>query len=664
MEPEEVLIDGARHATEAVARLWRRSNAARDGSTDAWLDDQRDRLRLLLAAVYGLDATFRVAQPPAPPPFLRRLLLRLPRGLVPATAVPATDGRDLFLPRSLAPLPGLPADRLYRLLALQQAVRAQRLAAMPTGAWPRAGLEQTLFELSEAVAADRQLIGELPGLTEDISALRAAMLTRRPPLALLVPRERAVEATYRDLLEVSPVATPAAASALESLQWAEDRRARIEADAPGRYRLVLPDYWLGALMVPPPALVIPQPASGGAATGQPRVGRLPRRPAVRPEQEGEDDQSPGMWMLQMDDPQQHVEDPMGLQRPADRDNHADADELGDSLSELAQARLVTTPEPAKEILVSDDPPARGIVEAAAGSDAGIRYPEWDYRIGAYRSDGAIVRVGTPRLGDEAWVEQVMAQRRDELEAVKRRFEGLRPRRVRLARQLNGEDVDIDAYVEAYGDLRAGVAAGERLYQAVRPARRNIAIALLVDVSGSTDAWVGEDLRVIDVEKEALLVVCHALHALGDPYTIQAFSGEGPRHVDVWPVKSFADNQIPAVRRRIAALEPEYYTRAGAAIRHVTTLLGARREQHRLLLLLSDGKPNDIDHYEGRYGAEDMRQAVAEATAQGIHCFCLTVDRFAPAYLNAIFGTGRHTVIRHPRSLPSALIAALRHLLRS
>ena len=113
--------------------------------------------------------------------------------------------------------------------------------------------------------------------------------------------------------------------------------------------------------------------------------------------------------------------------------------------------------------------------------------------------------------------------------------------------------------------------------------------------------------------------------------------------------------------RIAALEPERYTRVGAALRHATAQLMQVRAAHRLLLLLSDGKPNDIDAYEGRYGVEDARQAVGEARMQGIFPFCLTVDRQAASYLPAIFGAGRYGLLSHPERLPPLLLEWMKRL---
>lgn len=259
---------------------------------------------------------------------------------------------------------------------------------------------------------------------------------------------------------------------------------------------------------------------------------------------------------------------------------------------------------------------------------------------------------------------MLLKRRALLQLIQRRFEGLRPRRVRQGRQPDGDDVDIGAYVNGCAERRAGLPLQERWYQSVRPARRDIAIALLIDISGSTDGSVTQDMRIIDVEKEALLLVYRALVALGDPFCIQAFSGQGPHNVTLWPLKAFEESPGDLIERRIAVLEPQHYTRAGAAIRHATALLNACPAQHRLLIVLSDGKPNDVDHYEGRYGVEDMRQAVAEATLQAIHPFCLTVDRHAPQYLGSVFGPGRYAVLQHPQRLPVVLVDILRTLIKT
>jgi nitric oxide reductase NorD protein len=261
------------------------------------------------------------------------------------------------------------------------------------------------------------------------------------------------------------------------------------------------------------------------------------------------------------------------------------------------------------------------------------------------------------------VESALERHRTLVRRVRTRFERLRPRRTRVGRQTDGPELDIAEYVSAAADARAEGMAEDRLYVDVRPGRRELTVALLVDVSASTDSWVSENQRIIDVEKDALLVVCEALGALGDPYAILTFSGESAAHVSVGAVKHFADRVDDTVRRKIALLDADGYTRVGAALRHTTAALTRQPTARRLLLMLSDGKPNDVDEYDGPYGIEDARQAVAEARAQNVDVFCLTVDREAPRYAPRIFGRSGFTLLRRPNQLPEVLIEVLRRLVR-
>ncbi|HEX8907297.1 MAG TPA: VWA domain-containing protein, partial [Longimicrobiaceae bacterium] len=236
------------------------------------------------------------------------------------------------------------------------------------------------------------------------------------------------------------------------------------------------------------------------------------------------------------------------------------------------------------------------------------------------------------------------------------------RRLRLAAQRDGEELDLGACVRALVDLRTGHTVSDRLYAAVRPARRELAILLLVDISGSTTELVGRT-RIIDVEIETLLLASEAFDALGDRYAVLTFSGKNAENVRMRVIKGFGERNGDEVRARVAALQPEGYTRMGAAIRHASALLAREGARHRLLLIISDGKPNDDDHYQGGYAVEDTRQAVAEARTHGIFPFCVTVDQEASAYLPRIFGTTGHMVLHHPEHLPLALLKVVRGLLR-
>ena len=199
-----------------------------------------------------------------------------------------------------------------------------------------------------------------------------------------------------------------------------------------------------------------------------------------------------------------------------------------------------------------------------------------------------------------------------------------------------------------------------MHLAQRRQGRDLAVVLLVDVSLSTDGWI-DNRRILDVEKEALTVLTSGLAACGDDLAILTFTSRRRDWVRVETVKDFGEAADGAVMRRIAALKPGFYTRIGAAVRHASHVLEQRPNRHRLLILLTDGKPNDVDHYEGRYGIEDSRMAVREARRQGISVFGVTVDRGAQDYFPALFGRGGYAIIDRLARLPAALPGLYRHL---
>ncbi len=678
-EPEDLLLEGAHRASSAALALWRR-HLGDERAPGVRLVDVRARLELLVRAVVGDGPPIGVAEPPAVPNLFARAFLRIPPHLVLRAPVASTDGRVLRLPPALdvgRGDPG-PALGLYRALAVGLAGRCAR-GTVEAAPHREGRLVRDLYLLSEAVAVDAWFVRELPGLAGDVRVARAASSGGRPAAERLTPMERRVEALILGALAAEPGAPPPgitlAAGPAASLAWARAAARTLlrEVGAGGRGRRYrgLPPVTGWGLVAEPDVVGSSAGAGppGGGDDGRPveglRVRTMVRRPRVRRAPEDEDDADPGMWMLQMDDPQESVEDPMGLSRPADRDTDADAGELADALSELPEARLVQAPGRAAEVLASEDPPPRGTPAAerpAAG--AGTLYPEWDWRRSRYRPRHVLVRERAAPAGDGGWAAGILERHAAEVRRVRRQFERLRPHRLRLRRQWTGVDVDLGAWVTARADRRAGRAMDGRLYEDVRPARRELSILLLLDASGSTDSWVADTRRVIDVEKEALLLVCEALDALGDDYAIHAFSGEGPGEVSVLRVKSFEERDRAVLRSRIGALEPDRFTRTGAAVRHATTELAARRTRHRLLLVLSDGKPNDVDTYEGRYGVEDTRQAVHEARLEGIEVFCLTVDRRAPEYVGRIFGPTGYAVLRDATALPRVLLDAVRALLRA
>lgn len=676
-EPEELISDAARHATEFAQSLWRRHHPRK---TDArfYLNEFTPRLAILLQAVFDRHFPIRTAQSPARATLLAIVFHRHP---APRREQPiaATDGQTLWLP-PVAPFDnGHDAAHWYRTLALQQAMRAQRGSANVElhGLTP---LQRSLYLLLEAQACDALLCETLPGSFESLQRLRSQSLQQRPALSQFQGARRVLEQCVRTLLASAPhqaaehlPLTQCPQESLQELQTVLNRWGLNESEKYHRKAGLFPllqDHWTGDLIHTfsnAPAASHEEEQSNDEPGSQTQSAQLPRAPNVRPPTENEDEHSSesSPWMIQLDEPHRAAEDPLGLQRPADRDEDTAAEDYADMVSELEQARLVRTPQQAKEYLLSETPPPgtpSSVIPPVQEGHAGIHYPEWDYRTQCYQHPGARLFVLPPGHGSDTWVHDTLQEHQAQIRQIRRHFELLQARRIWQYRQYDGDDVDLDAYIDTWADFRAGQPMSQRLYQSRRAVHRDMAICLLIDVSGSTDGWVAQNRRVIDVAREALLLVNIALDSLGEPWTVFAFSGEGPQAVTVRELKSFAEPWSWEIALRISSLEPEHYTRAGAAIRHASASLMRQSAQHRLLLMLSDGKPNDKDEYEGRYGAEDMRQAVNEARLQGIQPFCLTIDRQAADYLPQIFGAHHYALLQHPERLPKVLLDWMKRLL--
>lgn len=662
-EGEELLAEGALVATRFVSDLWRRHRPA---TGLAQLADVRERVECFVVGLCGTCPPLTVATPPLQRALLARLILRVPRYLNLAQSRPATDGRRILLPRELAPTSNdSQAVRRYRMYALVQTLRIQREAHAHA---PVGVLERDLFVARDGAVTIQLLAALVPRLNEDIAACIDASLAARPALNLLTPLERAVEGRLQAELRAARSSRPPAETlplARALAQEAHAAAATLRANVGGRYRgLPGADCW-GELVefLGPGRVTSPARERDDAQPLRPRVAALPRAPRPRYADPNEDDERAGPFVVKADASQQGVEDPLGMTRPVDRGD-ADCAELSDSLSELPAARIVSAQGAVREVLLGEHLGHARLARpdgAAVPTSGAFVYPEWDYRSDSYREQAVIVRECSAALGDPEWAEQVLRRHARLLHRVCECFARLRPQRARLRRQPDGAEVDIDAYVDGFANYLAGSTWDDGLYEDVRPRRRDVAVLVLIDCSASTDASIRGRERIIDVEKAALLLVCKALESLGDRYAAFGFSGETAHGVRIQPIKRFEECLDLTVERRIAALEPDRYTRLGAALRHVTGQLAREQVRHGLLLIVSDGKPNDVDDYEGRYGVEDARQAILEARLQGLHPFCITVDRQAPEYARYVFGATGYMLLRDPRVLPAMLLDLLRRL---
>ncbi|HEU4629258.1 MAG TPA: VWA domain-containing protein [Gemmatimonadaceae bacterium] len=623
------------------------------------------RLELLLAALHGRSFAIGTADRAPEAGWLRRYVLHSPGRRAPSHTLARHDGERILLPRALDAAQGEDAAvARYRVLALEQAERMARGTTVlaPAGAPP---LVRDLYLLGEAVAVDRRLADTVRVARPALDAMRAAALARRPPLATLTRAEREVERLVRRALAGDPPVPEAAATPAASLAWALEQAERIGPDA--RYRGVRPVAHWGSWRLAPgqrleerargdrdlpplPSAGLPTsvglPQGGGAGGRDADTALAAGRAGEATAQVSHTEAAP-RWVRDRDGANGRTTGGAGETPPATEQRPAGPDE----------------PPPGTVAEWHGDPfaePARGPLP----STPGIPYPEWDHVTGRYRADAVTVRVTPATVGDASWAHEVLGEHAALVRTVRQRFGRMRARRLRHHQQRQGEELDLAACVRALVERRAGQSPDDRLYQTVRAARPTFAIALLADVSGSTKAPVTDGRRMIDVEKLALLLAGEALAALGDRYAVLAFAGHGAADVRVTALKAFGEANGEAVRQRIAALEPGGFTRLGAAMRHATAVLAREPVRHRLLLVLSDGRPNDVGHYVAEYGLEDSRQAVHEARAQAIYPFCLNVDRDRPEYLAHIFGPAGYTTLWRPDQLPRALLQAVRTLIVS
>jgi len=314
--------------------------------------------------------------------------------------------------------------------------------------------------------------------------------------------------------------------------------------------------------------------------------------------------------------------------------------------------------------------------------AAFRYDEWDFRAGDYRPEWCRLSEQQLKEGEIAFYTDTMRSHAALVREVRKQFELLRPELFKKIKRLpDGEEFDLDALIEAVVAKRTGHTPSEKLYWRRNKVQRDVAVAFLLDMSASTDEEIEEikrpdplddetprvrGRRIIDVEKESLVLLTQALQAIGDRYGIYGFSGYGHENCEFYVVKELDEEFGDRVKRRIDKIAPMRGTRMGVAIRHATAKLAAEDVRLRILVLLSDGYPQDHDYYgahhaEKEYALHDTRMALLEAKRKNILPFCLTVDKAGHDYLKTMCADIGYEIVNEVQSLPRRL-PALYHML--
>jgi nitric oxide reductase NorD protein len=351
-----------------------------------------------------------------------------------------------------------------------------------------------------------------------------------------------------------------------------------------------------------------------------------------------------------------------VNRTGDDDDNHDASQVADDMEHLSIARDGETL--AARVKFDLDLPSASADDLPVGE--GEPLPEWDYKRAALLPDRCVaqrLRARRPAPDDPRESVPAAAAAADlhtrltgTSRQVRRRFEALRAAPRWQHGLTQGDELDLDAWVRFQVDRRDTDQPHEEspaVFSRRVKSERSLSTVILADLSLSTDAYATQEARVVDLVRDSLFVFGDALHSVGDPFEMLGFSSVR-RALRVHEVKRFGEPWNDAARERVATIKPGFYTRMGAAIRYGARRLAERPERQKLLLILSDGKPNDLDPYEGRYGLEDTRHAVQEARQAGLVPFCVTIDHEANAYLPRLFGAQGWALVHRSEQLARAL----------
>ncbi|MFN2532113.1 MAG: nitric oxide reductase activation protein NorD [Pyrinomonadaceae bacterium] len=310
-------------------------------------------------------------------------------------------------------------------------------------------------------------------------------------------------------------------------------------------------------------------------------------------------------------------------------------------------------------------------QVLAQGEVAYNYDEWDRELTDHRLGWCRVVEKRVKHGDHHFVDQTRERHKGVISSIRHQFQLMKPENLtRVTNEVDGEEFDLNALIDYVIDRRADGQQSERIYTKRLRRRRDVAVSFLLDQSSSTARTIGRHplqpytrpgRRIIEIEKEGLVLMSEALEAVGDVYAINGFTSEGRRNVKFYVVKDFDEKYSDEVRRRIGGINYQNNTRLGAAIRHASAKLAKQDARTRLLIVLSDGRPYDHDYGDARYAREDTREALRQAKNQGITPFCITIDRESEAELRELYGEVGYTIIDDVLSLPERLPGIYRRL---
>jgi nitric oxide reductase NorD protein len=339
----------------------------------------------------------------------------------------------------------------------------------------------------------------------------------------------------------------------------------------------------------------------------------------------------------------------------DFDGDDSLQEQSDALDELNLRYVIRTNDVAHSVYQAEFIENAGVSEVADENDGDhfIYYPEWSFSKNHYLTEHCKVFPQSQKDPDHDYYKNTILENRTTLLSLRKLLTHINNKNQQLRRQIQGNEFDIDAVTDLLTDVHTGKTPDDKVYLSDRKKQKDISILLLFDASLSSDSYAAGN-RVIDVEKQVSILFGEILSDFNIDFSIDCFHSRTRNHTNYISVKGF-DERWETARHKIGAIQPSGYTRIGAALRHSASLLSARDAKSKWLILISDGKPNDFDRYEGRYGIQDVKQALREMNSQQINYYALAIEKQARYYLPQMFGANHYQILTTPVDMLKSLV---------
>ena len=339
----------------------------------------------------------------------------------------------------------------------------------------------------------------------------------------------------------------------------------------------------------------------------------------------------------------------------DMDGDDDLEDHSNSLDEVNMKHTVRVDDTAHSVYQADFIENTTIAESAESENNGyyVTYDEWNYTERSYKEDFCKVYPKSQLKKDSDFYKKTLNDNRSTLMGLRKMLTTVNNKYEQQRRQPQGEELDIDAITDLFVDVKSGHTPSEKIYLSKRKKEKNLSILLLLDISLSSDGYAAGN-RVIDVEKQVSILFGEILNEFNIDFSIDCFYSKTRNHSSYLTLKGFDENWDTA-KFKIGAIEPSGYTRIGAALRHSGALLDKRETKNKWVILISDGKPNDYDKYEGKYGINDVKQALRELNERQINSYALAIEAQAKYYLPQMFGQNHYQILTNPVELLQSLV---------